>query len=156
MSSGSSGWYWWANPIRLYSWVAGELPVEAGHTDQDQAEIASVEEVPELFQPSGSQAVSLIDDHQLCVALGFFVVELGVVSRVERAFDVVAQAVDMEPDFQVQPTGRDRELRGIHDRELRGIHQCPAVHQRRGHGERAAVPVGEPVLVIVGGSVGAR
>jgi hypothetical protein len=60
MSSGSSGWYWWANPIRLYSWVAGELPVEAGHTDQDQAEIASVEEVPELFQPSGSQAVSLI------------------------------------------------------------------------------------------------
>ena len=57
--------------------VAGELPVEAGHTDQDQAEIASVEEVPELFQPSGSQAVSLIDDHQLCVALGFFVVELG-------------------------------------------------------------------------------
>ena len=76
--------------------VAGELPVEAGHTDQDQAEIASVEEVPELFQPSGSQAVSLIDDHQLGVALGFFVVELGVVSRVERAFDVVAQAVDME------------------------------------------------------------
>ena len=148
MSSGSSGWYWWANPIRLYSWVAGELPVEAGHTDQDQAEIASVEEVPELFQPSGSQAVSLIDDHQLCVALGFFVVELGVVSRVERAFDVVAQAVDMEPDFQVQPTGRDRELRGIH--------QCPAVHQRRGHGGRAVVPVGEPVLVIVGGSVGAR
>ncbi len=27
-------------------WVAGELPVEAGHTDQDQAEIASVEEGP--------------------------------------------------------------------------------------------------------------
>jgi hypothetical protein len=44
-------------------WVAGELPVEAGHADEDQAEIASVEEVPELFQPAGFQSVSPVDDH---------------------------------------------------------------------------------------------
>jgi hypothetical protein len=73
-------------------WVAGELPVEAGHADQDQSEIASVEEVPELFQPSGSQAVSFIDDHQLCAALGFFVVELGVVSRVGVLVTVLSPA----------------------------------------------------------------
>ena len=50
--------------------VAGELPVEAGHADQDQAEVASVEEVPELLQPGGFQAVGLVDDHQFGAALG--------------------------------------------------------------------------------------
>jgi hypothetical protein len=39
------------------------LAVEARHADQDQAEIASVEEVPELFQPAGFQSVSPVDDH---------------------------------------------------------------------------------------------
>ena len=34
--------------------VAGELPVEAGHADQDQAEVAAVEEVAELFQAGWS------------------------------------------------------------------------------------------------------
>ena len=33
--------------------VAGQLPVEAGHADQDQAEVAAVEEVAELFQAGG-------------------------------------------------------------------------------------------------------
>jgi hypothetical protein len=61
MSSGSSGWYWWANPIAaVQPWVTGQLPVEAGHADEDQAEFALVEESPELLQPAGFQSVSLV------------------------------------------------------------------------------------------------
>jgi hypothetical protein len=65
------------------------LAVEAGYADGNHAEIASVEDVSELLQPAGFQSVSLVDDHQLSSALGF-VVELGVVTRVERAFDIAA------------------------------------------------------------------
>jgi hypothetical protein len=41
--------------------VAGELPVESGHADQDHAHVAAVEEVAELFQPTGVQPVSCVD-----------------------------------------------------------------------------------------------
>jgi len=44
--------------------VAGEWPVEAGHADQDQAEVVAVEEVSELFQPAGFQSVCFVDDHE--------------------------------------------------------------------------------------------
>ena len=49
------------------------MAVEAGHADQDQAEVAPVEEVSELLEPGGSEAVGLVDDHEFGAALGFFV-----------------------------------------------------------------------------------
>ena len=58
-------------------WVAGELPVEAGHADEDQSEVASVEEVAELLQ-AGLSAVCPVDDHEFGATRGF-VVELRVV-----------------------------------------------------------------------------
>src|SRR6478752_6170301 len=38
----------------------------------------------------------------------------GVVSGVESTFDVVAETVNVDPDFEIQPAGGDREIRGVH------------------------------------------
>ena len=53
-----------------------------------------------------------VDDYEFGATRGF-VVELRVVPGAECAFDVAAQMVDMEPDFEVQPAGGDRELAAI-------------------------------------------
>ena len=73
--------------------VAGQLPFESGHADQDQADVVAVEVVPELFQALGFQPVCFVDDEQFGVP-GIVEVErqLGVVVGVERAFDVIAEA----------------------------------------------------------------
>jgi len=42
--------------------VAGQLPVEAGHADQDHTEVGAVEEVTELLEAVGFEPVGLIDD----------------------------------------------------------------------------------------------
>ena len=61
--------------------VAGELPVEAGHADQDDAHVAAVEEVPELvpghvvFSRSASSMISSSVWHRF----GRVPVQLGVV-----------------------------------------------------------------------------
>ena len=95
--------------------VAGELPVEAGHADQDHAQVAAVEEVAELFEAAGLEPVGLVDDQQFGVAVLVEVqVELGVVAGIVDAFDVGAEAVDAEVDLEVQLPGGDRDVRGEH------------------------------------------
>jgi hypothetical protein len=64
------------------------LPVEAGHTDQDQAEVAAVEEVAELFEAGGLEAVGLIDDDQFGAAVGVQLVPTGVARRVQCSVDI--------------------------------------------------------------------
>jgi hypothetical protein len=41
-------------------WVAGELPFESGHADQDEADVVAVEVVAELFQALGFQPVCFV------------------------------------------------------------------------------------------------
>jgi hypothetical protein len=41
--------------------VAGELPFESGHADQDEADVVAVEVVAELFQALGFQPIGLVD-----------------------------------------------------------------------------------------------
>ncbi len=41
--------------------VAGELPLEPGHADQDQPDVVAVEEVAELLEGVGLEPVSLVD-----------------------------------------------------------------------------------------------
>ena len=45
--------------------VAGQLSFEPGHPDQDHADVAAVEVVANLFQPSGFQPVRLVHNQQL-------------------------------------------------------------------------------------------
>ena len=66
MSSGSRGWVLVSETDpAVQLGVTGELPIEARHTDEDQAEITSVEEVAELFQTNGFQPVRFVDDEEL-------------------------------------------------------------------------------------------
>ena len=116
-SSTSSGLYWWAKPIRLYSCgIAGQLPVEAGHADQDQAEIAAVEEVAELFEAGGLEAVGLVDDDQFGAAVGVELGPAGVTGRVQGLVDVSAESRCLEGDLHVHPPAGDVDLRGVHQR----------------------------------------
>ena len=41
--------------------VAGQLPFEAGHPDQDDSDVAAVEVVADQFQPSGFESVGFVD-----------------------------------------------------------------------------------------------
>lgn len=45
--------------------VAGELTLEPRHTDQDQPDVVTVEEVAELLEGVRFEPVRLMDDHQL-------------------------------------------------------------------------------------------
>jgi hypothetical protein len=67
--------------------VAGELPFESGHADQDEADVVAVEVVPKLFQALGFQPVCFVGDEQFSVTRIVEVEhQLGVVVGVERAF----------------------------------------------------------------------
>ena len=46
------------------------MPVEAGHADQDQSEVAAVEEVAELLEAGGLEAVGLVDQDQVRAEVG--------------------------------------------------------------------------------------
>ncbi len=64
------------------------MPIDAGHADQDQAEVAAVEEVAELLEPGGLEAVGLIDDDQFGAAFGVQLVPTGVARRIQCSADV--------------------------------------------------------------------
>ena len=63
------------------------MPVEDGHADQDQAEVAAVEEVAKLFHAGGLEAVGLVDDDQFGAAVGVQLGPAGVVLNDELGVD---------------------------------------------------------------------
>ena len=68
--------------------IAGQLSVEAGHADEDHAQVAAVEEVAELLEAGGLEAVGLVDDDQFGAAVGVQLVPTGVARRVQCSVDV--------------------------------------------------------------------
>jgi hypothetical protein len=50
--------------------VAGELPVESGPADEDQADVAAFEVVAELLEAGGSEPVGFVEDDQFGAVLG--------------------------------------------------------------------------------------
>jgi len=73
--------------------VAGESFLDAGHPDEDDAEVVSVEVVAYLFEAGGLEAVGVIDDDELGAAAGAgFGVDVGV-------NDAVLGVVDGEGDL---------------------------------------------------------
>jgi hypothetical protein len=41
--------------------AAGELTIKSGHADQDHPDVVAVEEVPQVFQPTGFEPVRFVD-----------------------------------------------------------------------------------------------
>ena len=48
-------------------WVAGHALFEARHPDQDEADVVAVEEVAQILQSGGIEALRFIEDDQLHV-----------------------------------------------------------------------------------------
>ena len=106
------------------------------------------QEVAELFEGVGFEPIGLVDDDELGQVWDVDVqVDVGVALRVQCPVDVGAQGLGEQVDLEVEAPAGD-----VHQRR---VEQGSAGDQRVWKDGAPAVPVAGPLVVVVGGGVGA-